>query len=117
VIPLCYDRTDVPLYRGGYADLWRGKHNGLEVAAKVLRVYSTSGSKAIRKVGYPQPAVCINELTMSCTAVLQGGCNVEIPSSSERVATVRCDGDWESARDGIRVDEEREHQRVCEGAS
>lgn len=41
-VPICYDRLDPPLYRGGFADVWRGEHRGCHVAVKVLRVYSTS---------------------------------------------------------------------------
>ncbi|KAF9644930.1 kinase-like protein, partial [Thelephora ganbajun] len=41
-IPICYNRLDNPLYRGGYADVWKGEHQGRDVAVKVLRVYSTS---------------------------------------------------------------------------
>ncbi|KAF9646803.1 kinase-like protein [Thelephora ganbajun] len=41
-IPLCYDRSDTPLYQGGYADVWKGEHRGRPVAVKALRVYSTS---------------------------------------------------------------------------
>jgi hypothetical protein len=50
-IPLCYDRLDVPRYRGGYADVWMGKHQGLQVAVKVLRVYSTSDFDKLINVG------------------------------------------------------------------
>lgn len=41
-IPLCYDRLDNPLYRGGYADVWKGEYRGCPVAVKALRVSSTS---------------------------------------------------------------------------
>ena len=41
-IPPRYDRSVAPLYRGGYADVWMGEHQGRKVAVKVLRVYSTS---------------------------------------------------------------------------
>lgn len=41
-IPLCYNRLDPPLYNGGYAEVWKGKHQGREVAVKVLKVYLTS---------------------------------------------------------------------------
>ena len=51
-IPLCYDRLQVPQYKGGYADVWMGNHQGRRVAAKVLRVYSTSDFGKIRRVGY-----------------------------------------------------------------
>ena len=45
--------------------------------------------------------LCLSELTLSCTEVLQGGCDLEIPSSSKRVAIVGRDDDQESVRDGI----------------
>jgi len=50
-IPLCYDRSDTPLYRGGYADVWKGEYQGRHVAVKVLRVYSTSDFDKITNVG------------------------------------------------------------------
>ena len=37
-----YDRMGSALYRGGFADVWKGKHCGREVAVKVIRTY-TSG--------------------------------------------------------------------------
>ena len=40
-IPICYKPSDVPLYRGGFADVWKGEHKGRHVAVKVLKVYST----------------------------------------------------------------------------
>ncbi|KAF9644353.1 kinase-like protein [Thelephora ganbajun] len=48
-IPPCYNRSDIPRYRGGYADVWRGEHQGRSVAAKVLRVCSTSDLDKIRR--------------------------------------------------------------------
>lgn len=50
-IPLCYDRSGNPLYRGGYADVWKGEHQGCPVAVKALRVYSTSDFDKITSVG------------------------------------------------------------------
>ena len=50
-IPLCYDRSDTPLYRGGSAEVWKGEHQGLQVVVKVLRVYSTSHFEKIASVG------------------------------------------------------------------
>ncbi|KAF9647762.1 kinase-like protein [Thelephora ganbajun] len=41
-IPLCYDRMNPPLYHGGYAEVWKGEHQGREVAVKVVKVYLTS---------------------------------------------------------------------------
>ena len=49
-IPLCYDRTGTPLYRGGYADVWKGEHEGREVAVKILTVYVTSNLGKITQV-------------------------------------------------------------------
>ena len=42
---------------------------------------------------------------------------MEDPLSSERAAAVRRDNVWESVRDGIGVDGERQYQRVREGGS
>ena len=50
-IILRYDRSDVPSYRGGYADVWKGRYQGCYVAVKVLRVYSTSDFDKIKRVG------------------------------------------------------------------
>ena len=83
--------------------MWKCQYNGQEVAAKAMRVYQTSDFEKIRKVGCPQ-LVYIDELTTSRTEVLQGGHDMEGPSSSERVAAVRCDDDRESVCDGIGVD-------------
>jgi len=52
-----------PECHGGFADVWKGKYHGREVAAKVLRVYSTNDFEKIRKVGDSQPVVFINKLT------------------------------------------------------
>ena len=51
-IPLCYDRMGTPLYRGGFADVWEGTHEGKKVAVKVLTVYMTSNFGKIKEVGY-----------------------------------------------------------------
>jgi len=51
-IPLCYDRSGAPLYRGGYADVWKGEHQGRHVAVKVLRVYSTDDFVKITSVSF-----------------------------------------------------------------
>jgi len=97
-------------------DVWKGQHHGREVAAKVLRVYSSSDFEQIRKVGYPRLVVFINELTEFLTEVLQEGCNMEDPSSSERVAAFGRNDDGDPVRDGIGVDGEWKHKRVCKGA-
>ena len=56
-IPLCYDPTNSPLYRGGLADVWKGQHNGQQVVAKALRVYTMNELEIFTKVGRPQLVV------------------------------------------------------------
>lgn len=50
-IPVLYDRTGRALYRGGFADVWKGKYHDRDVAMKVLRTYSTSDLQKIIGVG------------------------------------------------------------------
>jgi len=50
-MPLCYDPKEMPLCRGGFADVWKGRHEGREVASKVLRIYLTNDFEQIKKVG------------------------------------------------------------------
>ena len=52
-IPICYDPMKIPQYAGGFADVWKGKYNGRDVAVKVLRVYQTNDFEVIRKVSCP----------------------------------------------------------------
>ena len=52
-IPLCYDRREDPRYEGGLAKVWKGEHQGIAVAAKVLKVFETSDLVKIKKVGFP----------------------------------------------------------------
>ena len=51
-IPLCYDRAEAPRYQGGFAEVWKGEHEGIEVAVKVLKVFVTSDLVKIRRVGF-----------------------------------------------------------------
>ena len=48
---MCYDRNGHPLYKGGFADVWKGEHRGRDVAVKVLRIYSNSDFQKILDVG------------------------------------------------------------------
>ena len=41
-IPVPFERTGDALFRGGFADVWKGKHCGRDVAVKVIRIYSNS---------------------------------------------------------------------------
>ena len=51
-IPTCYDRTSVALYRGGFADVWKGQYCGRDVAVKVIRTYSNDNLQKIIGVSY-----------------------------------------------------------------
>ena len=51
-IPPCYNQTGAPLYYGGFSEVWKGRHEGREVAVKVLRVRPTSGSDKVMRVSY-----------------------------------------------------------------
>lgn len=116
-IPLCFNPAGTAQCSGGFADVWKGEYNGKEVAAKGLRIYLTSDLEQIRKAGCPQLVMFINELTAAYIAVLQGGRDLEDALPSECVATIGCNNDRGSVRDGIGMDEEWEHQRVCEVTS
>ena len=50
-ITVRYDRMERPLYIGGFADVWKGKHGNRDVAVKVIRTSSTSDSEKILGVG------------------------------------------------------------------
>ena len=52
-IPLCYNRTEAPRYRGGFAEVWKGEHKGVAVAVKVLKIFVTSDLVRITRVGFP----------------------------------------------------------------
>lgn len=101
-------RSDTLLHCGGFTDVWKGKYNGQIVAVKILRVHSTSDLEKAKKVNSSQLVVLASRLITSYAAILQGGGNVEDASSSERAAIIG--RRRKSAHDGIRVDEEWEHQ-------
>ena len=46
-VPVCYDRAGIPLFQGGYGDVWKGEYCGRDVAVKVIRTYSTSNLEKI----------------------------------------------------------------------
>ena len=50
-IPLCYDQDGSPLRHGEFADVWKGRYRGREVAAKVLRIDSMDNPGRMRRVG------------------------------------------------------------------
>ena len=104
---------------GAFADVWKGRHRGQEVAAKVLKVYKKDDLERVRRVGdscRSRRVIPINN-RLRLIEVLQEGCGMEDPPSSKRAAPVRRNDVRESGRDGIRVDGEREYQPVREGVS
>ena len=107
-IPLCYDRLDNPLYRGGYADVWKGEYRGSPVVVKALRVSSTSDFDKIMSVR-PMVQTKIDLITADCVEVLQRGCHLENPPSSECPALVGCDNWQLSVCDNLRVDGKRKY--------
>ena len=116
-VPICYDRTGNALFRGGYADVWKGECCGREVAVKVIRTYSTSDLQKIIGVGrWAYSLSTVNSLT-ELVEVLQGGSDVEIPSASECPTANGGDNVRESVRDGIGLDGEWKHPRIRQGTS
>ena len=45
------------MFGGGFAGVWKGMHEGKEVAVKVLRAYMTDDFERLRKVGNTQQFV------------------------------------------------------------
>ena len=82
------------MYKGGYADVWKGEHRGREVAVKVIRTYSDDELRKIIHVGRSISAYQL--FTGLCAEALQRGCDVEVPSTSECLTTARCLGVGES---------------------
>ena len=109
-VPLCYNPAVTAQCHGGFGDVWKGQHNGQEVAAKALRVSLGTDFEPTRKVSSPRLGVSINEQTGPHAEILQGGHALEHPSPPKRVAAVGRDDDRETFRDGIGVDGERKHQ-------
>ena len=67
-ITFYYDRLDIPLYKGGFADVWMGEYQGRKVAVKVLRVCRTSNFDKITGVGCLHSSLTLrtDELTDWC---------------------------------------------------
>ena len=83
-----------PLYRGGYADVWKGEHCGRDVAVKVIRTYSNSDLQKIIGVSRElriMPSFRVSEYLQHHVEVLQGSRNVENSPASQYFATDRGD--------------------------
>lgn len=106
-----YDRTSDALYRGGFGDVWKGEYRGRDVAVKVIRTYSNGDSQKITHVcfrSYPIPAYCV--LILLYIGVLQGGSDMEVPSTPKYPTTNRGSDARDSACNGIELDVTWEHQ-------
>ena len=51
-IPVFYGQTGNVVYRGGYADVWKGQYCGQDVAVKAIRTYSNTELRKVINVGY-----------------------------------------------------------------
>ena len=51
-IPIYHDRTGDPLYSGGFADVWKWKYCGRDVAVKVIRTYSNINLQKVIGVSF-----------------------------------------------------------------
>ena len=49
-VQIRYGRPSNPLYRGGYADVWKGRYRGQDMAVKVIRTYATDDLREITHV-------------------------------------------------------------------
>ena len=72
LISCSYEPTEGMQYRGGYADVWKGRYHDQDVAMKVLRVHQGRKNAKIIHVGYRRPSASINKLTTSRTRVSVG---------------------------------------------
>ena len=116
-VPIRYDRAGDALYRGGYADVWKGECRGRDVAVKVVKTYQSSDLQGMIGVGRCTCSLSTASSLTKLVEVLQGGGDVEVPSASERPAASGSNDVGESVRDGIGLDDEWEHLRIRRGTS
>lgn len=116
-IVVSYDRTGIPFRKGGFADVWKGKHDDRDVAVKVITIYQNSDVR--RRIGVSflvfSPFAC--RYTDGILELLQGGFDVEDPSASKCPAAHRSDHVRETVRDDIRLYGTRKYQRLRQGTS
>ena len=55
--PIPFERNGNALFRGGFADVWKGRHDGQDVAIKVIRIYSNSDLQRVIGVSFWQISV------------------------------------------------------------
>ena len=84
---LSYNPMETPLYASEVVDVWKSQYGGQEIAVKVLRV-PTSDFEWTNKADCPQ--LVVYQKVDPCTAILQGGCDMEDSPSPKRAAVVGC---------------------------
>ena len=110
-----YDRSDHPQYQGGFADVWEGEYQGGKVAVKVLRMVLSDLDKIIKVFRCINPSKIVNGgVDRNCAAILQGSHNVEKPRAPKRPPVVGSN-DERQVHNDIKVDGQREHQRIYQG--
>ena len=58
-ITVSYGKTGSALYRGGFADVWKGEYSGRDVAVKVIRTYSDSNLQRMMGVSFSFPYLSV----------------------------------------------------------
>jgi serine/threonine protein kinase len=58
------DRTGLPFRRGGFAEVWKGKHGDLDVAVKVITMYQNSDVRGKIGASFLVSSLRINVLTV-----------------------------------------------------
>lgn len=103
MVSVHYEKVGRSPRRGGFADVWKAEYRGRDVAVKVIRTYSNRELRRVIHVGPLSRLIFRSHLLTAgnCIEVLQGGCNVEVPSTPECPAPSRGDGVRESVRNGI----------------
>jgi len=101
-------------YGGGCGTVTRGEHQGRPVAIKTLHLYLTSDFEECFGVSHTHECGRRCILTTGSLEVPQRSHCLEALTTSEHPTVYRCDSGTAEARDGIRVDRSRKHQRVLE---
>ena len=115
-IQLSSDCLDSPQRYGGFSEVWKGRYEGVEIAAKALRVDGTSHSREITHVNHQHLYSNARRQTHHDVEVLQGSLNVENPLSSKRAPAPGSHDGGQPIYDGVGVDDKWRYQQVCQGA-
>ena len=99
-----------PQYRGSFGNVWKAKHDGRDVAVKVIRTYSAKVLDKMIGVGLCYTSGYHVLTTTLRSEILQGGGHLEFSATSKYPATSRGDDVGESVYDGIRLDGEWKYQ-------